>query len=399
MACQMSPAVYDSLTIDTVSSGHVFRASHSVMKFSGYTAVYEESRDDDKEEKNSPLPELHEGMPLKLEEIKKEQKFTQPPARYTEATLIREMEETGVGRPSTYAPTISTILDREYVVKEGKNLRPTPLGEVVTKLMEDRFSDIVDLKFTARMEDSLDDVEKGKRNWKDLLASFYSGFAQDLESAEKALEGERIKVPDEVSEEKCDICGRNLVVKSGRFGRFLACPGYPECSFTKPLVIEMPGKCPRCGGRILKRTSKNGYTYYACEKLKECGFITWDVPVKDNCPVCGQTMFKKSGRGFKKPFCINEECPNFVPEDKRGGYKKKTSDDTAKPEEEKDGKEEKATGKTKKTTAKKKTAKTETKKSGGTKSAGRKKKEAEEKYVRLSPPPDCRRLTEVGDDS
>ncbi len=211
------------------------------------------------------------------------------------------------------------------------------------------------------------------------MPAFIPGLPRILESAEKALEGERIKVPDEVSEEKCDICGRNLVVKSGRFGRFLACPGYPECSFTKPLVIEMPGKCPRCGGRILKRTSKNGYTYYACEKLKECGFITWDVPVKDNCPVCGQTMFKKSGRGFKKPFCINEECPNFVPEDKRGGYKKKTSDDTAKPEEEKDGKEEKATGKTKKTTAKKKTAKTETKKSGGTKSAGRKKKEAEEK--------------------
>ncbi len=377
VACQMSPAVYDSLTIDTVSGGHVFRASHSVMKFSGYTAVYEESRDDEKEEKNSPLPDLHEGMPLKLEEIKKEQKFTQPPARYTEATLIREMEETGVGRPSTYAPTISTILDREYVVKEGKNLRPTPLGEVVTKLMEDRFSDIVDLKFTARMEDSLDDVEKGKRDWKDLLEQFYAGFSKDLENAEKALEGERIKVPDEVSEEKCDICGRNLVVKSGRFGRFLACPGYPECSFTKPLVIEMPGKCPRCGSRILKRTSKNGYTYYACEKLKECGFITWDVPVKDNCPVCGQTMFKKSGRGFKKPFCINEECPNFVPEDKRGGYKKKTAEPPAS-EEAKDSKTEKETKKEKKSASKKKTAKTETKKAGGTKSTGRKKKTAEE---------------------
>ena len=144
-----------------------------------------------------------------------------------------------------------------------------------------------------------------------------------LEEAEKALEGERIKIPDEVSDEVCDVCGRRMVIKAGRFGRFLACPGYPECNFTKPLVVEMPGKCPRCGSRILKRTSKNGYTYYACEKLKECGFMTWDVPTKDNCPECGQTLFKKSGRGYRKPFCINEKCPNFVPEDQRG-YRRKT---------------------------------------------------------------------------
>jgi len=233
------------------------------------------------------------------------------------------MEETGIGRPSTYAPTISTILDREYVVKEGKFLRPTPLGEVVTGLMMERFADIVDLKFTARMEESLDGVEKGKDDWKSILADFYGGFKESLEIAESLLEGERIKVPDEVSEEICDICGRQLVIKSGRFGRFLACPGYPECSFTKPLVIEMPGKCPKCGLRILKRTSKNGYTYYACEKLKECGFMSWDVPVADNCPLCQKTMFKTSGKGFRKPFCANEECSNFLPEDKRG-YRKKT---------------------------------------------------------------------------
>ncbi len=226
-----------------------------------------------------------------------------------------------MGRPSTYAPTISIITDREYVIKEGKFLRPTPLGEVVTGLMKERFSDIVNLKFTARMEAELDSVEKGEEGWKDLLSKFYGGFEKSIEDAEKALEGERIKVPDEVSDEVCDICGRNLVVKSGRFGKFLACPGYPECKFTKPLVVEMPGKCPKCGSRILKRVSKNGYTYYACEKLKECGFMTWDVPVKDNCPSCGQTMFKRSGRGYKKPFCINENCPNFLPEDKRG-YKK-----------------------------------------------------------------------------
>ena len=351
VACQMSAAIYDSVTLDAVSAGYVFKASHSVQKFAGYNAVYDEGKEEENEEKNSPLPELEIDMPLTLEDINKNQKFTQPPARYTEATLIREMEETGVGRPSTYAPTISTILDREYVVKEGKNIRPTPLGEVVTTLMEERFSDIVDLKFTARMEDTLDDVEQGDKNWKTVLEEFYGGFASSLENAEKALEGERIKVPDEVSDEVCDICGKQMVVKSGRFGRFLACPGYPECSFTKPLVIEMPGRCPKCGSRILKRTSKNGYTYYACEYLsKSCDFLTWDVPVKDNCAVCGHTMFKKSGRGYKKPYCINEQCTNFVPEEKRGGYKKTTANA--------DEAEKKSTKKTAKASAKKTSAKT-----------------------------------------
>jgi len=323
IASQMTPALYDSVTVDIESAGHVFRATNSVIKFPGFTAVYEEGRDDEKEEEFSPLPDLESGETLRLEDVKKEQKFTQPPPRYTEATLIKAMEETGIGRPSTYAPTISTILDREYVVKEGKTLRPTALGEVVTQLMKERFSDIVDLSFTARMEELLDSVEKGERDWRDVLSEFYSGFSVELEEAEKALEGERIKIPDEVSDEVCDVCGRRMVIKAGRFGRFLACPGYPECNFTKPLVVEMPGKCPRCGSRILKRTSKNGYTYYACEKLKECGFMTWDVPTKDNCPECGQTLFKKSGRGYRKPFCINEKCPNFVPEDQRG-YRRKT---------------------------------------------------------------------------
>jgi DNA topoisomerase-1 len=352
VACQMEAAVYDSLTVDVVSAGYIFRANHSSVKFAGFTAVYEEGRDDDKEEASSPLPDLEPGEALSLEDLKKEQKFTQPPSRYTEATLIKAMEETGVGRPSTYAPTISTILDREYVVKEGRALRPTALGEVVTGLMKERFSDIVDLKFTARMEESLDSVEKGKKEWQSLLADFYGGFAASIDEAETALEGERIKIPDEVSDEICDRCGRQMVVKAGRFGRFLACPGYPECSFTKPLVVEMPGKCPKCGSRILKRTSKNGYTYYACEKLKECGFMTWDVPVKDNCPVCGQTLFKKSGKGFKKPYCINEACSNFLPEDKRG-YKKKTDTEADKQETpEADNKKKPETDSKKKTSGK-----------------------------------------------
>jgi DNA topoisomerase-1 len=232
------------------------------------------------------------------------------------------MEEKGIGRPSTYAPTISTITGREYVVKEGKFLRPTSLGEVITKLMEECFPDIVDLKFTARMEDNLDEIEAGKTPWRSVLDDFYGDFSREITEAEKALDGTRIKVPDEVSDELCEKCGRNMVVKNGRFGRFLACPGYPECDFTKPIVVEMPGRCPQCGGRILKRTSKKGYTYYACEKGAACGFMTWDVPVKDICPVCGKTMFKLSGKGQRKPFCVNPACENFLPEDKRG-YKKK----------------------------------------------------------------------------
>lgn len=321
-ASQMANAVYDNVVIDANGSGHIFRANHSALKFAGYTAVYEESRDDENEAPKKPLPQLAEGETVIVSKIDREQLFTQPPARYTEATLIRAMEERGIGRPSTYAPTISTITAREYVVKEGKYLRPTSLGEVITRLMEERFSDIVDMKFTAHMEESLDEVEEGKTEWKKILSDFYVGFEKELEDAEKALDGERIKVPDELSDEYCDICGKQMVYKSGRFGRFLACPGYPECSFTKPIVIEMPGKCPKCGSRILKRTSKKGYVFYACEKLQTCGFMTWDVPVKDVCPECGKTMFKLSGKGQRKPFCINEQCANFLPEDKRG-YKRR----------------------------------------------------------------------------
>ncbi len=336
LACQMANAVYDSVSIECESAGYTFRASHSAIKFSGFTAVYEEGKDEDDEAPQSPLPDLKEGEQLDCKGVKKDQHFTQPPARYSEATLIRALEEKGIGRPSTYAPTISTIMNREYVVKEGKALRPTPLGEVVTGLMKDKFQDIVDYAFTAQMEAELDKVEEGAVEWKKILDDFYGGFSAELQKAEQDLDGERIKVPDEVSEEICPECGKNLVVKSGRFGRFLACPGWPECNFTMPLVIEMPGKCPKCGGRLLKRTgtskkTNKQYTYYCCEfvssrdEQRKCDFMTWDVPVKDNCPVCGWTMFKKSGRGAKKPFCIHEECSNFTPEEKRGGWRKPAS--------------------------------------------------------------------------
>ncbi len=341
-ASQMANAVYDNVVVDAVSANHLFRAKYSEQKFAGYTAVYEEAKDEEQSEIRRPLPDMQQGDSVDLVKTSKEQQFTQPPTRYTEATLIRAMEEKGIGRPSTYAPTISTITARDYVIKEGKYLRPTNLGETVTQMMEEYFPDIVDLAFTAQMEDELDHIETGSIPWKDVLSEFYTGFDGELTSAETRLEGKHIKVPDEVSDEVCDVCGRQMVVKSGRFGRFLACPGYPECTFTKPLVIEMPGKCPKCGGRILKRTSKKGYTFYACERGQECGFMSWEVPTKDFCPDCGKTLFKPSGRGAKKAFCINPECRSFVPEDKRGYRKKKT--ETA-------GDEKKAGAK--KTTAKK----------------------------------------------
>ncbi|MBQ2785704.1 MAG: type I DNA topoisomerase [Oscillospiraceae bacterium] len=333
LASQMANAVYDTVSIDTQCAGHTFRSSHQSMRFPGFIAVYEEGRDDESEAVDSPLPDLEVGEAANPSKIEKEQHFTQPPARYTEATLVKAMEEKGVGRPSTYASIVSTIQDREYVVKADKRLAPTPLGEVVNGLMMDRFVDIIDVEFTANMETRLDDVEEGKRNWQDVLSDFYAGFHQEMVDAEAALEGTRLKVPEEESDEVCELCGKKMVVKVGRFGKFLACPGWPECTNTKPIVERMPGRCPKCGSGMLKRKSKKGYAYYACEKGAECGFMSWDVPTEHDCPECGQTMFKKSGKGRMKPFCINENCSQFLPEDKRGYYKKKTEEsaDTEKP--------------------------------------------------------------------
>ena len=390
LACQMASAIYDSVSIEVTSAGYTFRATHSSLKFSGYTAVYVEGKDEEEETFQSPLPDLKEGETVELKGLKPDQHFTQPPGRYTEATLIKALEEKGIGRPSTYAPTISTILDREYVVKEGRNLRPTPLGEVVTGLMKDKFTDIVDTAFTANMEEQLDEVETGKVDWKSLLTQFYGGFEKELKQAEADLDGERIKVPDEVSDVTCPKCGRNLVYKSGRFGRFLACPGWPECDHTQPIVVEMPGKCPKCGGKILKKTSKRGFAYYGCEnntnkdEARKCDFMTWDVPVKENCPSCGHTLFKKSGRGFKKPFCINPECPNFLPEDQRG-YKKKATAAAETPAEGAPPEEEKKPA-AKKTTAKKTAAKTTTaKKTATTKKATTAKKTTAKKTAEKKP--------------
>ena len=333
LATQMANAVYDTVSIDTECAGHMFRASHQSMRFAGFIAVYEESLDEEGEANGSPLPDLAVGEKATASQMDKEQHFTQPPARYTEATLVKAMEEKGVGRPSTYAATISTIEDREYVVKQDKRLAPTPLGEIVTGLMVERFQDIIDVEFTANMESRLDAVEEGKQPWQSLLAEFYAGFSKELQDAETALEGVHLKVPEEETDEVCELCGRKMVIKTGRFGKFLACPGFPECRNTKPLVERMPGRCPKCGSGMLKRKSKKGYAYYACEKGAECGFMTWDVPTAEDCPECGQTMFKKSGKGRMKPFCINENCPKFLPEDQRGYYKKKPAGEEAAPAE------------------------------------------------------------------
>ena len=380
-ACQMANAKYDNVAVEVSSAGYTFRATYSEMKFKGFTAVYEEAKDEESSELANPLPSLSEGQALTLEKLIPEQQFTQPPARFTEATLIRAMEEKGIGRPSTYAPTISTITSHDYVIKEGKYLKPTPLGRVVTGLMKEHFADIVDLKFTNQMEEELDGIENGKAQWRDVLADFYGDFSREMDEAEKAMDGVKLKVPDVLSDEYCDVCGRQMVVKKGRFGYFLACPGFPECTFTKPIVVEMPGKCPKCGGRILKRTSKKGYVFYACERGTDCGFITWDVPTKDFCPACGKTMFKHSGRGPLKSFCINEQCPNFVPEDKRT-FKKKTPEEKAQAAAEKaakaaekaaaaEGEEEKKPAR--KTAAKKTAAKTTAKKTTAKKTTAAKK--------------------------
>ncbi len=366
LATQMANALFDTVSIDTECAGHVFRSSHQSMRFPGFIAVYEEGKDEEGEVTGSPLPDLTAGEKAVSSKLEKEQHFTQPPARYTEATLVKAMEEKGVGRPSTYAATVSTIQDREYVIKQDKRLAPTPLGEIVTGLMMERFNDIIDVEFTAHMESRLDAVEEGKQHWKSLLAEFYADFSKELSDAEAALEGVRLKVPEEETDEICELCGRNMVIKMGRFGKFLACPGFPDCKNAKPLVEKMPGRCPKCGGTILKRKSKKGYAYYACEKGAECGFMTWDVPTAEDCPECGFTLFKKSGKGRMKPFCINETCSKFLPEDQRGYYKKKTA---AEGEEAAPAEEAKTT---KKTAAKKSAAKKTTKTAAVKKSAEKK---------------------------
>ncbi len=303
MASLMAASIYDTVNVDIACGEYIFKANGLTVKFDGYTKLYIEGKDENEEE-GSALPALAVGDVLALKSLDKNQHFTQPPMRYTEATLIKALEENGIGRPATYAPILTNIQNREYIETEKKSLKPTPLGETVTELMCEYFKKIVDVKFTANMETNLDKVEAGELNWVESVEDFYADFEKTLKSAEKALDGKHVKVPDVETEEICELCGRKMVEKNGRFGKFLACPGYPECKNTKAIVTEMPGSCPKCGAKIVKRKSKKGYTYYACESGAKCGFMSWEEPTKELCPECGKTLFKKKGMIL----CHREGC-------------------------------------------------------------------------------------------
>ncbi|MBE6788271.1 MAG: type I DNA topoisomerase [Ruminococcaceae bacterium] len=306
ISCLMADEILDTVSVEINANKNTFKASGYSVKFDGFTRLYQESKDEEAE-KASILPVLSEKDILKTHGLSANQHFTQPPARYTEATLIKTLEENGIGRPSTYAPTITTILQRLYVERQAKFLKPTALGEITTSLMKEHFSDIVDAEFTANMEKELDDVEEGKMLWNDILSRFYSDFSKELQTAEKAMEGERVVVPDEETDVVCELCGRNMVIKNGRFGKFLACPGYPECKNTKKIVDETPGKCPECGSKLIGRKGKSGKKFYGCSSYPNCKFVAWDEPVSDVCPQCGNTMFKKKGKQAVI-YCAKDGC-------------------------------------------------------------------------------------------
>jgi len=321
IASQMANALLDTVAVDINAANCVFKASGFTVRFDGFTVLYEDTKESE-EEGSAALPPLEEGALLNLKELAPNQHFTQPPARYTEASLIKTLEENGIGRPSTYAPTITTILGRNYVEREGKALKPTALGEVTTKLMEEQFSNIVDVTFTANMEKGLDEVEEGHASYVDTLRDFYGPFIETLEQAEKNMDGTRIKVPDEETDVVCELCGRKMVIKTGRFGKFLACPGFPECRNTKKIVKETGGICPVCGGKVLAKKSKNGKGYYGCEHNPQCQFMTWDKPLEEKCPKCGAALFQKTGRGALI-HCLKEGCDYSRP------VKKKSAKDDA----------------------------------------------------------------------
>ncbi len=307
MASQMQNAVMDTVSADITAAGCLFKASGYSVKFDGFTKLYEESREGE-DSQSGMLPKLDKGEKLKPEEVLGHQHFTQPPARYNEASLIKTLEENGIGRPSTYAPTISTILDRHYVEREtGNQLKPTALGEVITELLKDHFNNIVDVKFTAKMESDLDDIENGERNWVDTMRRFYGGFSKTLEKAEQDMEGKRVKVPDEQTDIVCEECGKPMVIKIGPYGKFLGCSGFPDCKFTKKIVVETKGNCPKCGKKMLAKKSKKGKPFYGCEDYKNCNFMTWDLPIDEKCPECGAPMFKKAGRQGMI-YCAKENC-------------------------------------------------------------------------------------------
>ena len=310
VASQMASAQLEQTTILTRSGKYDFTTSGTIVTFKGYMEVYEESKEEDGEE-NQKLVPVEIGQSLKSEKLIPKQHFTQPPARYTEATLIKALEEKGIGRPSTYAPTVETVLARNYVVREAKQFYPTELGILVVDLLKEHFPDIIDVNFTAGMEDKLDGIEEGEYEWKAVVRDFYEPFSRELAAAEEKIG--QIKIEDEVSDEICEKCGRNMVIKMGRFGKFLACPGFPECSNAKPLLEKIDVTCPVCGkGDVVLRRSKKGRTFYGCSDYPECSFVSWDRPTGQRCPKCDSIMVERNTKKGKLVICSNKEC-NFEP--------------------------------------------------------------------------------------
>ena len=305
IACQMSNCLQSTTQADIQAKNYIFKASGYTVTFDGYTVLYEEGKDEEEEAKGA-LPVLENGMPLKCKELVGNQHFTQPPPRYTEASLIKALEENGIGRPSTYATTISTITAREYVTRENKTLKPTELGEVITKLMKEHFPKIVNIKFTAQVESELDEVEHGKEEWTQQLHTFYDEFSDTLKKAKEAMDGVKIQLEEDKTDIICELCGRQMVVKTGRYGKFIACPGYPECKNIKKIINETGAECPKCGGRVIVKKTKKGRVFYGCKEYPNCDFVSWDEPSMEKCPQCGKTLLKKKG---KKPklYCITPD--------------------------------------------------------------------------------------------
>ena len=311
LASQMKPALYDTLSMDVSGDGVGMRFYGEHKRFAGFTSVYEESTDEVQESTESTLPQFEEGAPVIIESVESQQHFTQPPTRYTEASLVRMLEEKGIGRPSTYAPTITTIIARGYVMRENKRLYPTELGKMINAMMTQYFGPIVDTEFTAELEDQLDEVEEGDMDWHTVLQEFYPPFETMLESAENAIE--KVEIKDEPSDVICDKCGAQMVYRMGRFGKFLACPRFPECRNTKPILNYIEAKCPKCGGRLLEKTSRKNRKFYGCENYPECDFVSWEMPVNERCEKCGSYMtLKRSRKGEEWHLCSNETCRHRV---------------------------------------------------------------------------------------
>lgn len=312
IASLMESCQQETMKIEIEANGYIFVANGYTVKFDGFTALYEEKTDDaSKSSTEAPLPKMVVGDVLKLKSILGNQHFTQPPARYTEASLTKALEENGVGRPSTYVTITSTILSKEYVVREGKQFVPTELGEAVTNLLKERIPNIVNVKYTSKMEDDLDKIDSGDKDYIDMISLYYNDFEEPLEKAKKDMQGVKIKLKEEETDVVCDKCGRNMIVKVGRFGKFLACPGFPDCKNTKPLVFKTKAKCPECGGEVIEKKTKRGTSFYGCSNYPNCNFMTWDLPSDEVCPKCGKSLFKKKGNvlycpdtegcGFTKP--------------------------------------------------------------------------------------------------